>query len=493
MSPEPARFQFLVVGAGSAGCVVAGRLAEAGASTLLIEAGPTTTGLEPAGRSGLIDPERHRESFWPPLSEVRDAGIPESEVGQPYWMGRRWGGGSAVNGMLVMPGDRADYDRWAQLDGCADWASEAMTPWLEKALVALDPEDWPPDPETAALVAAFDDGFGGFGLQPAGTTLDRDRSGLLTPALATSGGSRRSVADAYLGIADPNLSVRANRTAVAIVVEDGSARGVVLDDGETIRASTVVLAAGSVGSALLLHDTGLVPRAGTWIRNHAAAAIPFPWPVGRSVAAAPRPHRVARWCSETAMSTGPADATKPAPDLTAILMGPFRDPEGLTGAVMVMASTVRSSGRLDLESDPPRLISNRLTNVDDLVRLRQGSRRALAVCSRLARLADRPSTGRRLIDDLSRLADGELDDWLIRHPGPVYHAVGSCRMGGSSLAGVVTRAEPGHAGTVDGLGGVVVADASLFPDLVGGGLQLPVMAVAERVTAETLLRSSARR
>jgi choline dehydrogenase-like flavoprotein len=154
-----------------------------------------------------------------------------------------------------------------------------------------------------------------------------------------------------------------------------------------------------------------------------------------------------------------------------------------------MASTVQSSGRLDLGRQPLGLISNHLAEPEDVAKLRSGTRAVLAVCRCLADLAaaDRADAARRELQDLESLTDLELDDWLIGHPGPVHHAVGSCRMGMAS-DGAVTIAEPGRAGTIPGLDGVVVADASLFPDLVAGGLQLPVMAVAERIAAETLLR-----
>lgn len=483
--PRYGRERVVVVGAGSAGCVVAARLAESGMPTVLIEAGPAGGGIKARGATGLVDPGDDPARYWSPLPVLRDWPESAAAARNEYWMGRGVGGGSAVNGMLVMPGDGADYDRWARIDGCADWSAQAMAPWLAKATEVLDPEERPADPETDDLVATFDAGFAERGLDPAGTTLDGDRCGVLTPMLATRGGVRRSVADAYLPTTDPNLSIETGRTVSGMVVEGGSVSGVVLAGGETVSASTVVLAAGTVGTARLLSETGTVRGVGDWLKNHTAASIPFPWPVDTASDRPPQVHRVARWRSAIT-DTGPVPEA--VPDLTAILMGPFPTPAGLTGAIVVMASTVRSSGRLDLGRHRARLISNHLAEPEDVAKLRSGTRAILAVCRRLADLAaaDRADTARRELDNLNRLTDLELGDWLVVHPGPVHHAVGSCRMGTASDR-AITVAEPGRAGRIPGLNGVVVADASLFPDLVAGGLQLPVMAVAERIAAETLL------
>ena len=476
----------MVVGAGSAGCVVAARLAEAGIPAVLLEAGPADGRIPSPDSAGLIGPERHPDRYWPPLTAVRDPAQREVDGRHEFWMGRGLGGGSAVNGMLVMPGDRADYDRWARIDGCSSWEADSMAPWLAKAAAVLDPEPRAAVAGTEDLLAAFDDAFADIGLGPAGTTLDRDRCGVFNPALATRGGNRRTVADAYLQIGGSDLSIRTGRTVAGLATNGAFVRGVVLADGETVPATTVVLAAGTVGTARLLRTTGLVRHAGDWIRNHAASAVPFPWPTDRVHGSLPQVHRVARWPSNRST---PSASVQSAPDLTAVLMGPFTEPVGPTGIVIVMASTVRSHGHLQWDGEGPRLVSNRLDNSQDLAVLRSGTRTAVAVCRRLAGLAggNRSVTGRADLDELDRLTDPEFDDWLIRHPGPVHHAVGSCRMGAGHSDVAVTAAEPGRAGTIPGLGGVVVADASLFPDLVAGGLQLPVMAVAERIASETLL------
>ena len=102
----------------------------------------------------------------------------------------------------------------------------------------------------------------------------------------------------------------------------------------------------------------------------------------------------------------------------------------------------------------------------------------------------RDSSPTAILNELDELSDDELDAWIVQHRGPVFHLVGSCRMGEEGASGSVTVAEAGRSGTLPGLEGVVVADASLFPDLVAGGLQMPIVAVAERVAAETLLATS---
>ena len=119
-----------------------------------------------------------------------------------------------------------------------------MSPWLNKAQSILDPELRPDDPATADLVAAFDAGFDGLGLRPAGTSLDQGRSGLLVPALATRQGMRRTVADTYLDLDDPNLVVMTGAAVASLIADDGRVTGVTLADGRPVEAPTVVLTAG---------------------------------------------------------------------------------------------------------------------------------------------------------------------------------------------------------------------------------------------------------
>ena len=293
------------------------------------------------------------------------------------------------------------------------------------------------------------------------------------------------------GIAGPDLQVWTGRTAASLLVEGRSVRGVVLADGEVVHASAVVVAAGTVGTARLLRDTGRVPGAGRWLKNHAAAMIGFPWPGGGEVGQGARVHRLARW---TGAPSKTEDVQTGSPAVTSLLMGPFSAEAGASGAVIVMMSSVKSSGRLDLAADPARLVTNRLSHPADLARLREAVRAVVPVCRALVDVADadRDNTDRQVVEELDRMTDADLDDWLRLNPGPVYHAVGSARMGGPEVPGSVTRAEPGVAGTVRGLDGVTVVDASVFPELVAGGLQFPVVAVAERLVSETLLGPSDR-
>ncbi len=488
VSADPITYEYLIVGAGSAGCVVAGRLAEAGRRTLLLEAGEADPYLV-HGKTGLLVPDQHRSRYWPPAIEQGGSDGADRTNRTDYWMGRGLGGGSAVNGMLLSPGDQLDYDRWAAVGGCPSWSFDAMDPWLTKATDALRPEIPAPMAGADPAVRAFDEAFGQLGLVAAGSTLDADRPGLFRPGLSTRNGVRRSLADAYLtpalGSGDSTLAVRTGAEVAALLVEHRSVHGVALTDGSTIMAGTVIVAAGTVGSARLVRRTNLVPEAGGWLRNHQAVALSFPWPdVRASRDREPTVHRVARWFS-------PMSGEQP--DLSAILMGPFAAAgEESTGIVLVMAAAARSSGRLHPDSDPPVLLSNRLSDPDDAVRLRHGARTAGVVVEQLwdcgaGSSGSRPRAGVDRSPRLRSMSDARLDRWIRRHPGPVYHAVGSCRMGRPGSPGAVTDETPGRAGTIPGLAGVVLADASIFPDLVSGGLQLPVAAVAERVVAETLL------
>ncbi|MGI9614769.1 MAG: GMC family oxidoreductase N-terminal domain-containing protein, partial [Acidimicrobiales bacterium] len=204
-------FDVIVVGAGAAGCVVARRSAASGRRTLLVEAGSAVgteaiTGLE--ALAALEEPGW----LWPDVAAEVSGG---SEVS--YRQGRGLGGGSAVNSLVLSPGDRRDYDRWGEAASGEAWGWGSMAPWIAHVDAVLRPEPASLGPfaeafRSVAVAAGHADGGGSARI---------DAVGYLTAQLAVRAGRRNSVADAY-GLTTPDrpheaLVVRTRSTVDRLV------------------------------------------------------------------------------------------------------------------------------------------------------------------------------------------------------------------------------------------------------------------------------------
>ena len=533
MTDDDASYDFVVVGAGSAGCVLANRLsADPAVRVCLIEAGPATTSTRlrllttmPAGMVNLLagrDTNWHHE-----LVDERDGA---SRI-IPCPRGRIVGGTSVVNGMVYARGQAADYDHWAQL-GNRGWSWDDVLPFfLRHEDFADGPGPWHGTGgelrierirEAHGLTRAFLDAAA-----EAGYPRSDDLNGPLPDGfglhhLNQRGGERLSSARAFLEpvARRPNLTLVTDATVLRVAIEDSRASGVEVRKGGVARLlrarREVVLSAGAIGSPQLLMLSGIGdPEA---LSGHGIAprvALPG---VGRNFQDHPGSVLVAADRSRTSIALTarglPRLAVQPLrylfgrrgvlagsvingggyvrsradldrPDLKIDFM-PLARPFGKVMPRLhgfnVFAWLLRpeSRGTLTLRSaDPderPLIRPGFLTGETDLAAMTQGIRIVRRI---LAQPAMRAFDGGELVPGAAVADEGALRDYVIRTHGTIYHPVGTCRMGPDGDAGAVVDARL----RVRGVAGLRVADTSIMPAIISGNTNAPAMMIGERAAA----------
>ena len=519
-------FDYVIVGGGAAGCVLAARLAEdPGTRVLLLEAGPDVGAVEevriPAAYSRLF----RTQYDWNYVT------IPQERAGaRPvYWpSGKALGGSSTINAMTYVRGHRDDYDAWRSTYGCAGWGYNDLFPYFRRAEDnsrgasqyhgaggPLPVQDLRHKSEHAQLFieaairrgALANDDFNGAQQDGVGFYQVTQRDGV-----------RCSVADAYLASKPQNLTVTTSAVATGLLIEGGRAAGVTYrcqGREETARAGAeVILAAGAVGTPQLLMLSGIgpadhlrevgiyvfadMPAVGANLMDHQSVPVLWSTPRVKGLWESTRNRDLARWrmthkgplTSNIAEAGGFArsDPRLSAPDLQwHVLPVAFRE-QGLTDparrAMTVLVTLVdgQSRGRLKLASRDPRhrplIDPDYLSDVRDLNALAVGVRMArdygtAAPLSKICAEELSPGDGIR--------TDHEMRDFIRSSVVTGYHPAGTCAMGGD-----VARSASGYDSVVDpmlrvrGLAGLRIVDASVMPTLPRGGLLAPTIAIAER-------------
>ncbi|RBY97995.1 choline dehydrogenase [Blastococcus sp. TF02-8] len=524
-------YDVVVVGAGSAGSAVAGRLTEdPSLRVLVLEAGGADRPLEVQIPAALYKVWRTRHDWNYTTDE--QPGLGGRKL---FWpRGKLLGGSSSINAMIYIRGARADYDEWAELTGDPSWSYDQVLPLFKRmednARGAdeyhgvggpLRVEDLrSPHPWTTAVVeSAVAAGY------PRNTDFNgATQEGVGQYQVTQRRGRRWSAADAYLHPAAgrPNLTVKTGALTTRVLVENGRATGVEYRAGgslHTVRATReVVLSGGAVNSPQLLMLSGIgpadhlrevgvdvvqdLPGVGGGLQDH--PLVPVIWNVrsGKSLRLAETPLNMAMW---KAAGRGPltsnlaeaglfttSDPSLAEPDLQMHFL-PVKfwkqaeidpDAEAFTSAVVLVHVHSRGSVRLR-SADPtwaPAIDAGYLTDDRDLDALISGVEQARQIASAAPLsgiLADEWSPGS------SASGRGALREKVRDTLESLYHPVSSCRMGTDEQAVVDSQLR------VRGIEGLRVVDASVMPTLVRGNTNAPTIMIAERAADLILGRASA--
>ncbi len=499
-------YDYVIVGAGSAGCVLASRLTDDPAlRVLLLEAGG------PDRRREVRIPAAFKNLFRTECDWAYETQAQPGCAGRAlYWpRGKMVGGCSSMNAMIYMRGHAADYDAWAK-DGNAGWSAAQLEPYARRARERMSVSALRcVNPVSRAFVeAGVELGF------PRRTDFNEgDPTGFGFYQVTQRRGARHSVADGYLrpALARPNLTLKTGVHVTRVLLDGTRAVGVeYAERGQRARVVAereTILCGGAVGSPQLLLLSGIgpadelaahgvrvavdLPGVGRNLQDHLAAGLAHACTQPVSLTNAESVASLLRYLLGRGgpLTSNVAEAgafvtirsSAPAPDLQLHFAPVFFVDHGLTrpeGHGFTIGPTLltpRSRGRITLRSaDPfaaPAIDPRYLSEAEDVAMLVEG----LALCRRLAATrALAPFRGPETLPGPAVQGEAALAAYVRDRSQTLYHPVGTCRMGHDATAVVDPFLR------VHGVQRLRVVDASIMPTITRGNTNAPTVMIAEK-------------
>lgn len=530
------KFDYVIVGAGSAGATLAHRLSEdKNVQVCLIEAGPRDRSPMVRVPLGVIWLSKDRRHNWLYSSTAQEA-LDGRKVSVPR--GKVWGGSSAINGMIYIRGHRDDYDDWAKA-GCEGWDYASVLPYFKRSEANNNPDMDPafhgtngplsvsdqrsPSPVDRQFMAAA----GQLQIRECADFNAPEPEGVGIYQVTQKDGKRHSTGAAFLApvLGRANLHILSGAEVTQVNFDGRRAVGVSLrmEDGSTRRVDArgeVILAAGAIGSPDILMRSGVgpgealasagievlhdLPGVGQNLQDHVDCMVICKSrsmrPHGLSVRAAPRlALEGLKWIfaqrgmlSSNMVEAGGFVRTSPAedrPDIQFHLIPArkshrgrmFEWGHGLSLHTCVLRPESRGSVTRSRRDGPPDIDLGLLNDDRDMERLVKGVKLAREI------LGQGPMADLGLIEIVPGAAANTDDDiraHIRAQARTVYHPVGTCAMGTGPEAVVDARLR------VHGVEGLRVVDASIMPTLVSGNTNAPAIMIGEK--AADMIREDAK-